>query len=161
MTDDLVYDLLSNVANLPKWRGASNSKMYVAPNIPKKKLNNGISNDRFGVRGLLEETDVFVMVDEVTAIFAPKNGLMITNIGIFWRSMEYGSGAYPWRINDSRLTQLMMSSGFLLSELALEVDDDMVLPVGTTGSNHDEIQIIGGLISSLIEIANEQYTSSL
>jgi len=58
MLDDSVNDLLSGIQKLPEWkwqvrlgraktpirsRGATTSKLYVAPNIPKKKLRNGIS----------------------------------------------------------------------------------------------------------------------
>jgi hypothetical protein len=170
--DDAVKDLLENTPNLPKvssmglTRAVKFSKMYLAPNIPDKKIKNGISNDRFGVIGLLEKEDVFALIDEKTALFAPKNGLMITNIGIFCRTTEtnwdpdYPTGAIglPWRIDDSRITSLMHAKTLMLSEIALEIDGmaDFPFPVGGTGLYNSEMLVVHNLISGLIDIANEQ-----
>jgi len=139
-----------------------NCKMYLAPNIPTKKLKNGISNDRFRVNGLFKETDVFAMIDEKTSMFAAKNGLMITNIGIFWRSSKYEFGGLPWRINDSRMTGVISVDGLLVSKnFAVVIDDDLILPIGGLGMVYGpEDEVIGALMSVMIDIANEQYNSS-
>ena len=143
-------------------RPIQNCKMYLAPNIPTKKLKNGISNDRFRVNGLFKETDVFAMIDEKTMMFAAKNGLMITNIGIFWRSSRYEFGGLPWRINDSRMTGVITVDGALGSKnFAVVIDDDLIFPIGGLGVVYEpEDEVIGALISVMIDIANEQYNSS-
>ncbi|HIE81099.1 MAG TPA: hypothetical protein EYQ07_00935 [Candidatus Poseidoniales archaeon] len=174
MLDDSVNDLLSGIQKLPEWkwqvrlgraktpirsRGATTSKLYVAPNIPKKKLRNGISNDRYKVEGLLKEENVLVMVDESALLFSPKRGLMITNIGIFWNSLEGGTGGIPWRINDSRITTIMINpNAFHLADIAVEIDEKLILPIGTVGPTNNEMLIISDLICSLIDIANEQHS---
>ena len=165
--DDSVKEILSMRQDLPKvsllgQRPVKNCKMYLAPNIPTKKLKNGISNDRFRVNGLFKETDVFAMIDEKTMMFAAKNGLMITNIGIFWRSSKYEFGGLPWRINDSRMTGVITLDGVLGSKnFAVVIDDDLVLPIGGLGMVYGpEDEVIGALISVMIDIANEQYNSS-
>ena len=159
MLDDSVNDLLSGIPKLPEWRGATTSKLYVAPNIPKKKLRNGISNDRYKVEGLLKEENVLVMVDESALLFSPKRGLMITNIGIFWNSLEGGTGGIPWRINDSRITTIMINpNAFHLADIAVEIDEKLILPIGTVGPTNNEMLIISDLICSLIDIANEQHS---
>ncbi|MEO2121098.1 MAG: hypothetical protein ABGX44_04725 [Candidatus Poseidoniia archaeon] len=158
MLDDMVNDFLAEASKMTigKYR---TSNLYIAPNIPKKKLNNGLSNDRFGVKGLLKEDNVLMMVDERTALFSPKLGLMITNIGIFWNSIENGKGGLPWRINNSRVTSFMMNpEALFLGEIALEIDDELTIPIGTVGQTNDEMATFGGLLSSLIDIANEQHS---
>ena len=140
-----------------------NCKMYLAPNIPTKKLKNGISNDRFRVNGLFKETDVFAMIDEKTSMFAAKNGLMITNIGIFWRSSKYEFGGLPWRINDSRMTGVITHAFTPISPLhfAVVIDDDLVLPIGGLGMVYGpEADVIVTLMSAMMDIANEQYNGS-
>ena len=180
--DDSVKEILSMQQDLPKVSNfgqgppnpfahrnplkqleeKQNCKMYLAPNIPTKKLKNGISNDRFGVNGLFKETDVFAMIDEKTMMFAAKNGLMITNIGIFWRSSRYEFGGFPWRINDSRMTGVITVDGALGSKnFAVVIDDDLIFPIGGLGVVYEpEDEVIGALISVMIDIANEQYNSS-
>ena len=166
--DDSVKEILSMRQDLPKvsllgQRSAKNCKMYLAPNIPTKKLKNGISNDRFRVNGLFKETDVFAMIDEKTMMFAAKNGLMITNIGIFWRSSKYEYGGLPWRINDSRMTGVITHAFTPISplHLAVVIDDDLVLPIGGLGMVFGpEADVIATLMSAMIDIANEQYNSS-
>ena len=165
--DDSVKEILSMRQDLPKvsllgQRPVKNCKMYLAPNIPTKKLKNGISNDRFRVNGLFKETDVFAMIDEKTMMFAAKNGLMITNIGIFWRSSFYEFGGLPWRINDSRMTGVITLDGVLGSKnFAVVIDDDLILPIGGLGMVYGpEDEVIGALMSVMIDIANEQYNSS-
>ena len=140
-----------------------NCKMYLAPNVPTKKLKNGIFNDRFRVNGLFKETDVFAMIDEKTMMFAAKNGLMITNIGIFWRSSKYEFGGLPWRINDSRMTGVITHAFTPISPLhfAVVIDDDLVLPIGGLGMVFGpEADVIVTLMSAMMKIANEQYNSS-
>ena len=137
--------------------------MYLAPNVPTKKLKNGIFNDRFRVNGLFKETDVFAMIDEKTMMFAAKNGLMITNIGIFWRSSKYEFGGLPWRINDSRMTGVITHAFTPISPLhfAVVIDDDLVLPIGGLGMVFGpEADVIVTLMSAMMKIANEQYNSS-
>jgi hypothetical protein len=165
--DDSVKEFLSNLPDLPKisilgQRRAQNCKMYLAPNIPTKKLKNGISNDRFRVNGLFKETDVFAMIDENTLIFAAKNGLMITNIGIFWRSTYAEYGGLPWRINDSSMTGLMHVDGLGgTQDFAVVIDDDLILPIGGLGAVFElEAEVILHLMSAMITIANEQHNSS-
>ena len=165
--DDSVKEFLSNFPDLPKisilgQRPAQNCKMYLAPNIPTKKLKNGISNDRFRVNGLFKETDVFAMIDENTLIFAAKNGLMITNIGIFWRSTYAEYGGLPWRINDSSMTGLMHVDGLGgTQDFAVVIDDDLILPIGGLGAVFEpEAEVILHLMSAMITIANEQHNSS-
>ena len=165
--DDSVKEFLSNLPDLPKisilgQRRAQNCKMYLAPNIPTKKLKNGISNDRFRVNGLFKETDVFAMIDENTLIFAAKNGLMITNIGIFWRSTYAEYGGLPWRINDSSMTGLMHVDGLGgTQDFAVVIDDDLILPIGGLGAVFEpEAKVILHLMSAMITIANEQHNSS-
>ena len=166
--DDSVKEILSMRQDLPKvsllgQRPAKNCKMYLAPNIPTKKLKNGISNDRFRVNGLFKETDVFVMIDEKTLMFAAKNGLMITNIGIFWRSSDYQYGGLPWRINDSRMTGVITHAFTPISPLdfAVVIDDELILPIGGLGMVYGpEADVIVTLMSAMIDIANEQYNSS-
>tara|TARA_B100001564_G_scaffold324216_1_gene304818 strand:+ start:34 stop:966 length:933 start_codon:yes stop_codon:yes gene_type:complete len=181
--DDSVKEILSMQQDLPKVSNfgqgppnpfahrnplkqleeKQNCKMYLAPNIPTKKLKNGISNDRFGVNGLFKETDVFAMIDEKTMMFAAKNGLMITNIGIFWRSSKYEYGGLPWRINDSRMTGVITHAFTPISplHLAVVIDDDLVLPIGGLGMVFGpEADVIATLMSAMIDIANEQYNSS-
>ena len=165
--DDSVKEILSMRQDLPKvsllgQRPAKNCKMYLAPNIPTKKLKNGISNDRFRVNGLFKGTDVFAMIDEKTLMFAAKNGLMITNIGIFWRSSFYEFGGLPWRINDSRMTGVIAVDGLLGSKnFAVVIDDDLILPIGGLGMVYGpEDEVIGALMSVMMDIANEQYDSS-
>ena len=180
--DDSVKEILSMQQDLPKVSNfgqgppnpfahrnplkqleeKQNCKMYLAPNIPTKKLKNGISNDRFRVNGLFKETDVFAMIDEKTMMFAAKNGLMITNIGIFWRSSKYEFGGLPWRINDSRMTGVITVDGALGSKnFAVVIDDDLIFPIGGLGVVYEpEDEVIGALISVMIDIANEQYNSS-
>ena len=165
--DDSVKEILSMRQDLPKvsllgQRSAKNCKMYLAPNIPTKKLKNGISNDRFRVNGLFKGTDVFAMIDEKTLMFAAKNGLMITNIGIFWRSSFYEFGGLPWRINDSRMTGVIAVDGLLGSKnFAVVIDDDLILPIGGLGVVYEpEDEVIGALMSVMMDIANEQYDRS-
>ena len=165
--DDSVKEFLSNLPDLPKisilgQRRAQNCKMYLAPNIPTKKLKNGISNDRFRVNGLFKETDVFTMIDENTLIFAAKNGLMITNIGIFWRSTYAEYGGLPWRINDSSMTGLMHVDGLGgTQDFAVVIDEDLILPIGGLGAVFEpEAEVILHLMSAMITIANEQHNSS-
>ena len=164
--DDSVKEILSMRQDLPKvsllgQRPVKNCKMYLAPNIPTKKLKNGISNDRFRVNGLFKETDVFAMIDEKTKMFAAKNGLMITNIGIFWRSSKYEYGGLPWRINDSRMTGVFTAHGLRGSRFAVVIDDFLILPIGGLGMVlEEEDEVICALISMMIDIANEQYNSS-
>ena len=179
--DDSVKEILSMQQDLPKvsllGRGPANPfahlnlleqleakqncKMYLAPNIPTKKLKNGISNDRFRVNGLFKKTDVFAMIDEKTMMFAAKNGLMITNIGIFWRSSKYEYGGLPWRINDSRMTGVFTVHGLRGNRFAVVIDDDLILPIGGLGMVLElEDEVICALISMMIDIANEQYNSS-
>tara|TARA_B100000401_G_scaffold399294_1_gene310398 strand:- start:34 stop:858 length:825 start_codon:yes stop_codon:yes gene_type:complete len=165
--DDSIKEILSMRQDLPKvsllgQRPVKNCRMYLAPNIPTKKLKNGISNDRFSVNGLFKETDVFAMIDEKTMMFAAKNGLMITNIGIFWRSSRYEFGGLPWRINDSRMTGVITVDGALGSKnFAVVIDDDLIFPIGGLGVVYEpEDEVIGALISVMIDIANEQYNSS-
>ena len=165
--DDSVKEFLSNFPDLPKisilgQRPAQNCKMYLAPNIPTKKLKNGISNDRFRVNGLFKETDVFTMIDENTLIFAAKNGLMITNIGIFWRSTYGEYGGLPWRINDSSMTGVMHVDGLGgTKDFAVVIDDDLILPIGGLGAVFEpEAEVILHLMSAMITIANEQHNSS-
>ena len=164
--DDSVKEILSMRQDLPKvsllgQRPAKNCKMYLAPNIPTKKLKNGISNDRFRVNGLFKKTDVFAMIDEKTMMFAAKNGLMITNIGIFWRSSKYEYGGLPWRINDSRMTGVFTVHGLRGNRFAVVIDDDLILPIGGLGMVLElEDEVICALISMMIDIANEQYNSS-
>ena len=147
---------------LEQLEAKQNCKMYLAPNIPTKKLKNGISNDRFRVNGLFKESDVFAMIDEKTMMFAAKNGLMITNIGIFWRSSFYEFGGLPWRINDPRMTGVISVDGLLGSKnFAVVIDDDLILPIGGLGMVYGpEDEVIGALMSVMIDIANEQYNSS-
>ena len=179
--DDSVKEILSMQQDLPKVSNfgqgppnpfahrnplkqleeKQNCKMYLAPNIPTKKLKNGISNDRFRVNGLFKETDVFAMIDEKTKMFAAKNGLMITNIGIFWRSSKYEYGGLPWRINDSRMTGVFTGQGLRGSRFAVVIDDFLILPIGGLGMVlEEEDEVICALISMMIDIANEQYNSS-
>ncbi len=179
--DDSVKEILSMQQDLPKVSNfgqgppnpfahrnplkqleeKQNCKMYLAPNIPTKKLKNGISNDRFRVNGLFKETDVFAMIDEKTMMFAAKNGLMITNIGIFWRSSKYEYGGLPWRINDSRMTGVFTGQGLRGSRFAVVIDDFLILPIGGLGMVlEEEDEVICALISMMIDIANEQYNSS-
>ena len=179
--DDSVKEILSMQQDLPKVSNfgqgppnpfahrnplkqleeKQNCKIYLAPNIPTKKLKNGISNDRFGVNGLFKETDVFAMIDEKTMMFAAKNGLMITNIGIFWRSPKYQYGGLPWRINDSRMTGVFTGQGLRGSRFAVVIDDFLILPIGGLGMVlEEEDEVICALISMMIDIANEQYNSS-
>ena len=179
--DDSVKEILSMQQDLPsritisqvnpfahlnlleQLEAKQNCKMYLAPNIPTKKLKNGISNDRFRVNGLFKETDVFAMIDEKTKMFAAKNGLMITNIGIFWRSSKYEYGGLPWRINDSRMTGVITHAFTPISplHLAVVIDDDLVLPIGGLGMVFEpEADVIVTLMSAMMEIANEQYNSS-
>ena len=178
--DDSVKEILSMQQDLPsritisqvnpfahlnlleQLEAKQNCKMYLAPNIPTKKLKNGISNDRFRVNGLFKETDVFAMIDEKTLMFAAKNGLMITNIGIFWRSSFYEFGGLPWRINDSRMTGVIAVDGLLGSKnFAVVIDDDLILPIGGLGMVYGpEDEVIGALMSVMMDIANEQYNSS-
>ena len=165
--DDSVKEILSMRQDLPKvsilgQRPIQNCKMYLAPNIPSKKLKNGISNDRFRVNGLFKESDVFAMIDEKTMMFAAKNGLMITNIGIFWRSSRYEYGGLPWRINDSSMTGVITVDGLAGSkDFAVVIDDDLILPIGGLGVVYGpEDEVIGALMSVMMDIANEQYNSS-
>ncbi|MDG1536418.1 MAG: hypothetical protein P8Q45_04260 [Candidatus Thalassarchaeaceae archaeon] len=177
--DDSVKEILSMQQDLPsritisqvnpfahlnlleQLEAKQNCKMYLAPNIPTKKLKNGISNDRFRVNGLFKETDVFAMIDEKTKMFAAKNGLMITNIGIFWRSSKYEYGGLPWRINDSRMTGVFTGQGLRGSRFAVVIDDFLILPIGGLGMVlEEEDEVICALISMMIDIANEQYNSS-
>jgi hypothetical protein len=165
--DDSVKEFLSNFPDLPKisilgQRPAQNCKMYLAPNIPTKKLKNGISNDRFRVNGLFKETDVFTMIDENTLIFAAKNGLMITNIGIFWRSTYGEYGGLPWRINDSSMTGVMHVDGLGgTKDFAVVIDEDLILPIGGLGAVYEpEADVIAALMSAMMEIAEEQHNSS-
>ncbi len=177
--DDSVKEILSMQQDLPsritisqvnpfahlnlleQLEAKQNCKMYLAPNIPTKKLKNGISNDRFRVNGLFKETDVFAMIDEKTMMFAAKNGLMITNIGIFWRSSDYQYGGLPWRINDSRMTGVFTGQGLRGSRFAVVIDDFLILPIGGLGMVlEEEGEVICALISMMIDIANEQYNSS-
>ena len=165
--DDSIKEILSMRQDLPKvsllgQRPIQNCKMYLAPNIPTKKLKNGISNDRFRVNGLFKETDVFAMIDEKTMMFAAKNGLMITNIGIFWRSSRYEFGGLPWRINDSRMTGVITVDGLAGSKnFAVVIDDDLILPIGGLGVVYEpEAEVIWSLMSVMMDIANEQYNSS-
>ena len=156
--DDTVSEFLSAAPIMSKWTAAT-CRLYVAPNIPKKKLRNGISNDRYKVEGLLKEENVLVMVDESALLFSPKRGLMITNIGIFWNSLEGGTGGIPWRINDSRITTIMINpNAFHLADIAVEIDEKLILPIGTVGPTNNEMLIISDLICSLIDIANEQHS---
>tara|TARA_B100000029_G_scaffold66813_1_gene59660 strand:- start:100 stop:885 length:786 start_codon:yes stop_codon:yes gene_type:complete len=158
--------VLSTAPDLPKvsllgQRPVKNCNMYLAPNIPAKKLNNGISNDRFRVNGMFKETDVFALLDEKTAIFAPKNGLMITNIGIFWRG-NWQYGGLPWRIGDSSMTGVLHMDGPMGTKfLAVVIDDEFILPIGGLGAVYEpEAEYIAQLMSAMMEIANEQYYSS-
>lgn len=164
--DDSVKEFLSMRQDLPKvsllgQRPIQNCKMYLAPNIPSKKLKNGISNDRFRVNGLFKESDVFAMIDEKTMMFAAKNGLMITNIGIFWRSSRYEFGGLPWRINDSRMTGVITVDGLAGSKnFAVVIDDDLILPIGGIGVVYEpEDEVIWSLMSVMMDIANDQYNS--
>ena len=164
--DDSVNDLISSAPNLPKvsllgQRPVKNCKMYLAPNIPEKKLNNGISNNRFRVNGMLKETDVFALLDQKTWLSTPKCGLMITNIGIFWRG-DYQYGGLPWRFGESRMTDFVFIDGPIGSKsFAIIIDDEFLLPIGGLGLvYHPEAEYISTLIHGFIEIAQSQYDSS-
>ena len=164
--DDSVDTLLSTAPDFPKvsllgMRPAKNCNMYLAPKIPTKKLNNGISNDRFRVNGMFKETDVLTLLDEKTAIFAPKNGLMITNIGIFWRG-NWQYGGLPWRIGDSSMTGVCILDGPMgTKSLAVVIDDEFILPIGGLGAVYEpEMEYIAALMSGMMKIANVQYYSS-
>ena len=157
LLDDKVEEFLSTAAYMEIPR------VYVAPNIPKKRLKNGLSKKRYGVEGLLKENDIWLMVDE-ERLFSPKFGVMVTNIGIFWRAFEVpGSCAIPWRINDSRITHFVMSKGIGiadhidLAELSLVIDDELHLQMGTVGPTNNEMNFVLSLLNKLIEIANEQH----
>jgi hypothetical protein len=103
------------------------------------------------------------MRDEKTSMFAAKNGLIITKIGIFWRSSKYEFGGLPWRINDSRMTGVITHAFTPISplHLAVVIDDDLVLPIGGLGMVFGpEADVIVTLMSAMMEIANEQYNSS-
>ena len=106
--------------------------------------------------------DRFAMIDEKTMMFAAKNGLMITNIGIFWRSSRYEYGGLPWRINDSSMTGVITVDGLAGSkDFAVVIDDDLILPIGGLGVVYGpEDEVIGALMSVMMDIANEQYNSS-
>ena len=159
MLDDTVSEFLSAAPIMSKWTAAT-CRLYVAPNIPKKKLRNGISNDRYKAEGLLKEDNVWAMVDERTALFSPKYGLMVTNIGIFWNSTEWGKGGMPWRINDSRITTFWMNpDAFLLGELGVVIDDEITIPIGTLGPiNKGEMAALITWLAFLPQIANEQHS---
>tara|TARA_A100001037_G_C15017719_1_gene574801 strand:+ start:219 stop:1004 length:786 start_codon:yes stop_codon:yes gene_type:complete len=164
--DESVNTVLSTAPDIPKvslmgQRPIKNCNMYLAPNIPTKKLNNGISNERFRVNGMFKETDVLALLDEKTVIFAPKNGLMITNIGIFWRG-TWQYGGLPWRIGDSSMTAVIIMDGPMGTKfLAVVIDDEFILPIGGLGLVYEsEMEYIGTLMSAMIGIAHEQYNSS-
>jgi hypothetical protein len=155
--DEKVEDLLSAAAaNFRPPRNRRSQNFYFAPNIPKKKIENVLSERRHGAEGLLKEGDVWAVVDERTILGSPKNGVMVTNFGIFWKSIEYAdSQAIPWRIGDSRITEFVMSKGLLVAELGAIIDDELFYPMGSVGVNF-EVEFMCILLNSLIEIANEQ-----
>ena len=53
---------------------------------------------------------------------------------------------------------MMNPEALFLGEIALEIDDELTIPIGTVGQTNDEMATFGGLLSSLIDIANEQHS---
>ena len=150
MMDDEIESLLSTAAD------SRINSVYFKPNIPSKKLKNAISKT-YRTDNILKEDDIWILVDD-TSMGSAKDGLLVTKIGIFWHEAGVDSGAIPWRIGNSRVTEFIYESGWMAGKLSAIIDDEsqiniwknMVVP-------NDSMNQFVAILDVLANIANTQH----
>jgi len=151
MMDDEIESLLSAAAD------SRISSVYFKPNIPSKKLKNAISKKPYRTDNILKEEDIWILVDD-TNMGSAKDGVLVTNIGIFWHEVGEDSGAIPWRIGNSRVTEFIYESGWMAGQLSAIIDDESRLNIwkNMVVSNDSMNQFVA-ILDVLANIANAQY----